>query len=151
MKQTFDVTCPVSDTIINENVARAAAFFVILFTSIGVYYNSYIIIGLLAIDFGIRAFTSGNFSPIRAGAKFVVKILSIQHKPVDGAPKKFAAGLGMAFCILIACFQFFNYIFAAQLVGAILIFCALLEGVIGFCIGCIVYSWIIFPWTKKGI
>jgi len=149
MKETIDISCPVSPDRINENVARSAAFFTIVITLAGLFINNPLIFTLLAIDFSIRAFTTGKGSFIKYGSKKVVKFFGIKEKPVDAAPKKFAAGLGMAFCFIIAVFQVSGYYFAANVTGGILLFCAVLEGAFGICLGCIVYSFFIFSLIKK--
>ena len=148
MQDTLNISCPVSAERINENVARVAAFFAMVIAAAGVALNSYIIIIALAIDFALRAFTQGKASPIKFLSKQVVQLLKIKEKPADAAPKKFAAGVGMVFCISIACMLLFNYFLAAAVIAGLLIFCALLEGAAGICLGCIVYTLIVLPFLK---
>jgi hypothetical protein len=149
MSKRIAVTCPVSTDRINENVARTAAFFVISFTLVGLYLHNPFIFALLAIDFALRAFTNGNYSLIKFGSKQIVSILDITPKPTDAAPKKFAAGLGVFFSLLIGVLLFLGLQFSANITGAVLLFCAVLEGGFGICLGCIVYTLLIFPLGKK--
>ena len=149
MQDSIAISCPVSVVRINENVARTAAFYIIAVATAGVWLNSYIIILLLAADFALRAFTNGNASPIKILSKQTAKFLNIPEKMVDAAPKKFAAGMGLAFCAAIAGLLLANLFTAALVMAGMLLFCALLEGAAGICLGCIVYSFIVLPFTKK--
>jgi len=149
MQDTINISCPVSAERINENAARAAAFFTIVIAAAGMLLNSYIIIILLASDFALRAFTQGKASPVKLLAKQVVQLLKIKEKSVDAAPKKFAAGVGMVFCLGIAAFQLAGLYIAANITGGVLLFCALLEGGAGICLGCIAYTLLIVPFNKQ--
>jgi hypothetical protein len=149
MQTLIDISCPVSTARINENVARAAAFYVIAVATAGILLNSYIIIFLLAADFALRAFTNGNASPVKFLSKQTVKLLNIQARLTDAAPKKFAAGMGFVFCAAIASLLLAGLFTAAAVVAGVLFFCALLEGAAGICLGCIVYTLMVLPLTKK--
>lgn len=146
---TLNISCPVSAERINENAARAAAFVVIAITAAGVAFNNYILFVLLALDFGLRAFASGNASPVRFLAKQIVQLLHIAPKPADAAPKKFAAGVGLVFSAAIAAFIFAGLTTAAFVTAGVLLFCALLEGAFGICLGCIVYTFTVLPFIKN--
>ncbi len=149
MQEAISINCPVSAERINENAARIAAFYVIIITAAALWFNSYIIIMLLAIDFALRAFTQGKASPLKFLSRQTVQLLKIKNKPTDAAPKKFAAGVGMVFCLAIACMQILNYLTAATAIGGVLLFCAVLEGAAGICLGCIVYTLVILPFNKQ--
>jgi hypothetical protein len=149
MSDRINVTCPVSPDRINENVVRTAAFFVISFTLLGLYLHNPLVFVLLAADFALRAFTNGNYSLIKFGSKQIVNILDIKQKPTDAALKKFAAGLGILFSLIIASLLLSGFYFAADITGALLLFCAVLEGGFGICLGCIVYTLLILPLGKK--
>jgi len=143
------MNCPISADRVNENAVRASAFICILVTLAGIYFKSYIVIGLLAIDFELRAFSDGKSSIIKNLAKEVVRLIGIKNKPVDAAPKRFAAGVGLVVTLIIASLQLLQLYFAAELVAGVLILCALLEGAFGFCLGCHIYTLFIFPLTQQ--
>ena len=149
MREPVNITCPVSSDRINENAARTASFLIISSALIGLYTHNPVVLALLAIDFALRAFTSGYYSPIKLGSKQLVTRLGIKNKPVDAAPKRFAAGLGMVFCLIIGAFQVSGLYSVANITGSILLFCAFLEGALGICLGCIVYSFLILPLSKR--
>jgi hypothetical protein len=143
------VTCPVSINRINESVARVAAFFTIVITIIGVYFKSPYIIAGLAIDFYLRAFTSGKYSPLKAIAKTVASYIGLPWKQTDAAPKKFAAAVGFVFTVAIAILFFLNYEILAYVVTGVLLVCAALESFAGYCVGCVVYTYTIRPFLNE--
>ena len=149
MESNNYISCPVSVNRVDESVVRTVSIFVFTITLIILYTGNYFISGFLAIDFAIRAFTNGNASPLKIISKKIAEIFKFKKKPIDAAPKKFAAGLGLLFSTLIALFQILHLTTFAQLTGGILIFCALLEGLAGICLGCIVYSILILPLRNK--
>lgn len=149
MAEITNITCPVSAKRINENVARAAAAYVIIFSITGIVLNNYLLLALLGVDFAIRAFTKGNASPVRFLALQTVRLLHIKNKPVDAAPKKFAAGVGMVFCAAIAVLLYADLPTAAYVMGSILLICAVLESAAGICVGCIVYTLLVLPFIKQ--
>lgn len=126
----------------NENVIRIIAFQTVVLTGIVIYYQSYLMALLLAIDFSIRAYSSGNLSLLKQIAMVISKALKISPKPIFAPPKKFAASLGFIFSLLIATLYVFQLNSFAIVVGGLLIFCAILESVFGICIGCYVYTFI---------
>ncbi len=149
LKGNTDISCPISAERIDEHVARAAAFYTIAIMLISLAFNSFVISALLGMDFALRAFTSGNFSIVKLLSKQTIQTLNIPKKPVNLAPKKFAAGLGMAFCFLISGFQFLNLTAAVWATGATLLFCAVLEGGFAICLGCLVYTYAVQPFIGR--
>ncbi len=148
MLKNQTTTCPISSEKVNENIIRTIAIQVVILTVISIVFNNYIISLLLTLDFSLRAFNSGKFSLLKLISKQVVTSINIKVKPIDAAPKKFAAALGFFFSLVIAVLQILNLLFTAKLVGFVLIFCALLEGVAGICLGCIVYTYFVLPLRK---
>jgi len=132
--------CPVDFIPINENKARLTAFFVFILTIVYLLNSFWLIMAFLLVDFSLRAFNLGKYSLLGFISDAIIKQLKIKNKPVDRAPKRFAAGIGLVFsvAILIACY------FQQQLIvyplSGILLFFAFLESTFGFCAGCYVYS-----------
>ena len=143
------IICPVSSKRVNENVVRVVAFITILVTVTGVYFKLPVVIAALAFDFYLRAFTTGEYSPIKILAKGVAEYIYLGEKPVDAAPKKFAAGIGLVFSIAIAISLWFQYSILAYLFGSILVACAGLESFFGYCLGCIIYTYAVVPYFKS--
>lgn len=143
------VICPVSNEKVNENVARIIAFFTILIVLTGVYFKSSFVFAVLALDFFLRAFTSGTYSPLKYISKRFSNYLGASPKMVDAAPKKFAAGIGFLFAVSIASLQWFQHDISADLLATALLICAGLESFKGFCLGCSIYTYIVLPFLSK--
>lgn len=149
MSETTLLACPISAERINENAARTVAVLVVFLTLTGLISASWPLFLLLALDFALRAFSNGRFSLLRFAAIRITRLLNIPEKPIDAAPKKFAAGVGLVFSLGIALLLALNWPVAAWTVGGILLICALLEGAFGFCLGCVVYSMLVVPFSQR--
>jgi len=142
MQTKEPLSCPIDGTIVNENVARTIAVFVIVLAGISLVFNLYSITLFLVFDFAARAFLEGKFSLLKLLSIEVTRMFKIKAKPTDGAPKKFAALLGFIFVNIIFVLQYFNFQQTAVIVGLLLIICAALEGFLGFCVGCVMYQFL---------
>lgn len=142
MSSSNTLACPISSEKLNENTVRLVATLVLLISLTGWFTASWQVFVLLAIDFGLRAFTTGAFSPLRHAGLWLTRRLSLGTKLTDAAPKKFAAGIGLVFSFLIALAFAFQWHLAAGVLTAILLFCAFLESVFSFCVGCVVYAFL---------
>jgi hypothetical protein len=150
MNRFIDIICPVSAGKADENITRTVAIFTVLVTTTAIILGNYIIMFLLAADFAIRSFTTGKTSPLKFLSVHTTGFLEIRDKKlIDAAPKKFAALLGMTFSLLAAIFMVMQFPATALVIASALIFCALLEGVFGYCLGCTVYSILVATLRKN--
>lgn len=144
----MELSCPISTERVNENVIRIIAFIVALITIACILFSNYWGILFLTFDFAFRAFTSGKYSLLKFLSIKISKILTLKSKMTDLAPKKFAATMGFIFCLLITATFFFNLFYASLTLSCIMVVFALLESILGVCVGCYVYTFLnIF--TKK--
>lgn len=135
------VSCPVSTERIAENVVKKTALQVFLLSIIWIWQPNVVIPIFLMFDFAIRSFTSLNISIIGNIAKWINKRFpAVQNKLTDRAPKRFAAGVGFVLTTFIVIVSFLGYQKSALSAFLILTICAALEGFLGICIGCHVYS-----------
>ena len=135
-----ELDCPVDGVKVNENKVRTIAFLVLL---IGIAYVAtlYWVLPLfLAIDFALRAFDYGKFSPLARLSDGIVSMLNFSVRPIDQAPKRFAAGVGMVFTAAILVLYALG-INTLVLTSVLLIFAAL-ESLAGICAGCYVYTFL---------
>ena len=132
--------CPVDFIKINENKARLTAFFVLLLTLVYLKTNLPLIIAFLFVDFALRAVNLGKYSLLSFIIDAVIKQLNIKAKPVDRAPKRFAAMVGVVFTAAILVSTILHLSIVAVSLAAILSFFAFLESFFAFCAGCYVYS-----------
>jgi sterol desaturase/sphingolipid hydroxylase (fatty acid hydroxylase superfamily) len=138
----MEVSCPVSVERVNENVVRLVAFLVALIAICCLVFSNYWAIVFLMFDFGIRAFTTRKLSPLKYVAIKLAKVLSLPQQMTDLAPKKFAATLGLIFCLLITAMFLFNFPTLAMALTMVMIGFALLESLFAICVGCHVYSFL---------
>ena len=145
----YNISCPVDHVSISENRVRITAFLVFLTTLTFLLTGYWPVVLLLAIDFFLRGFGYGIYSPLFVLGGWLGKRIVISTRSVDRAPKLFAARLGFIFsdCLLIAAACGVKPM-AYGLVGVLLIF-SFLESVFGFCAGCVFYSILkrLFPKT----
>jgi len=132
--------CPVDFIKINENKARLTAFFVLVLTLVYLKTSFWLIMAFLLVDFALRAFNLGKYSLLGFLSDAVIKQLHIKNKPVDRAPKRFAAGVGMVFSAAILFAFFLGVALLPLILSVTLAFFALLESFFGFCAGCYVYQ-----------
>ncbi|MGN6177958.1 MAG: DUF4395 domain-containing protein [Mucilaginibacter sp.] len=132
--------CPIDFITINENKVRVIAFFVLTLAIIYLFTGIWFIMAFLAIDFLLRVFNWGKFSLLAFLSDSVIKQLQIKAKPVDRAPKRFAAMVGLFFTTGILILGLLHFALLANISTIILCCFATLEAFAGFCAGCYVYS-----------
>ena len=149
MASNQKITCPISTERVDNNVTRIIAVIVLVLAITGVLLHNYYVYLFLTYDFTTRTFFKGNGSVLKWVGRQTVKFLSINPKPINAAPRKFAAGLGLIFSITIALLILLNHTIPYFVVGGILVVCAFMESVLGFCLGCYVYSIFVVPFIKN--
>jgi uncharacterized membrane protein YccF (DUF307 family) len=132
--------CPVDFIKINENKARLTAFFVLVLTLVYLRTGVWLIMAFLVVDFSLRTFNLGKYSLIGFVSDAVIKQLNIKNKPVDRAPKRFAAGVGLVFTAAILAVFLLAVPLAPMILAVVMALFALLESFFGFCAGCYVYD-----------
>lgn len=140
----------ISKNHVNEHVVRLVAAQVLILTLAVVLTSWEWLAFLLAVDFALRAFTRIP-SPLALIARSLANTFKLAPKPIFAAPKRFAAGLGLLFSLLIGIFLSINWPITALVTAIILAFCALLEAAFNICIGCYIYNWVIVPIFNRNI
>jgi hypothetical protein len=143
-----NLVCPISDERVNERVTRINALITILLVVAGLIFNSVLFFVFLLADFFIRAFTALKFSPISYLSSSLANALNLTKKPIDKAPKIFAARLGFLMTLTITILSLFNLPLASIVISGVLVFFALLEFTLGICVGCIIYTYVVLPFYK---
>ncbi|MBL7889803.1 MAG: DUF4395 domain-containing protein [Bacteroidia bacterium] len=140
MRTELNITCPVSAGRTDENVVRAVALLTLIISAFVLITDNYLLSLFLFADFVLRGFNLGKYSVLRFVSKYIVEVLNIKPKPIDSAPKLFAAKIGIVFALLIFIAQILNLY--ALFISAILVLiaCAFLESVFGICLGCYFYT-----------
>jgi Domain of unknown function (DUF4395) len=141
--KTHYPSCPVSLKQVNETTVRIIALLVTGLMLVAVLNDWFLVAFFCTIDFGIRAFSSGHYSLLRWLARMLTPMFAQKPRMVDTAPKKFAASIGFFLSLAITTLLVFHLIWPAAILALVLIVCALLEGVLGYCVGCVVYTFLI--------
>jgi len=129
-------------TMVPERVVRGVAALVVLLAATGLATGHPVFLWLLALDFGIRAFTGARFSPLSATARWASRLAHGLPRMVPAAPKRFAARLGFAMFAAAAVLATFTPLSAvAWAIALAVMVLAMLEAAAGICVGCILYKW----------
>ena len=137
------MTCPLAGYRIDENGARIVAGLVALGTIFGLIFAASAarwIFPILALDFATRAFSRPRWSFLGKYAGWLLRSLKISPRLVDAGPKRFAARVGLLFTFTLTVLALLGLSSAVRIVGAVLLLCALLESLAGFCVGCQLWS-----------
>ncbi len=145
MKQLI---CPISNEKVDERITRLNAFFTILLVVTGFLFNSIFLPIFLVIDFFIRAFTDAKSSPVSFFSKKVAALIQLSKKPIDKAPKIFAARMGFVMTLILVLLFALQFYTASLIVAGILVFFATLELAFGICVGCYIYTYLVLPLYK---
>ncbi len=151
MRTELNITCPVSAGRTDENVVRAVALLTLIITAFILITDNYLLSLFLLGDFVLRGFNLGKYSVLRFVSKYIVEVLNIKPKPIDSAPKLFAAKIGIVFALLIFIAQISNLYVLFLSTSVVLIACAFLESVFGICLGCYFYTILnkLIPWKNN--
>lgn len=146
MKNLF---CPISNERINEQVARTTAMLVIVMVIVAFALDSLVVMAFVAADFYVRAFTKMKFSPLSFVAYWITQMLNLPARPIDKAPKIFAARMGFVMSLAFAILFALKLYTAATVIAGVLVFFAGLEFAFAFCAGCSIYSYLVLPFYKN--
>jgi hypothetical protein len=135
-------SCPVDLVKVDETRVRVVAFFVLVLALVFIVSGKVIIVAFLLADFLLRAFNLQTWSPLAVISGAVVKQFGFKTKPVDRAPKRFAAFVGLVFFTAILILSALGFSLAGGLLTGVLIVFASLESFAGFCAGCYVYGFL---------
>jgi uncharacterized protein DUF4395 len=135
-----NISCPVSHIMVNENRVRIIALFVFVAGLSYLLTHYWAIPAFLVIDFFLRGVGKGQYSLFNVLSGWIVRKLSLKNRPIDQAPKIFAARLGFIFASLLFLSCVFSLLQVGYVITAVLLLFSFLESALGFCAGCHVYS-----------
>jgi hypothetical protein len=79
----------------------------------------------------------------------LVRLLSVEPVWIDKAPKVFAARIGFVFSMLTLAGMLLGLEVLATISASTLVLFAFLECGLNFCMGCWVYTYVVFPLVRK--
>ena len=138
MSPLFDFPNPV-----NEKAARSVAAGVLLISVAALATQWLWLSALLAVGFALRVVSGPRLSPLGQLATRVIAPRLGSPKLVPGPPKRFAQTVGLVFTAgaTIAWFGFGSAVLTDVLLAAIVV-AAGLESVLGICLGCIAFGYL---------
>ncbi len=143
-------SCPISQKRVDTHIVRIISAIASLTALLFLLTNQSFLIFLLLFDYSMRLMRMEKFSPFYQVSVFIVKVLKLQPHKSDEAPKRFALILGWSMTVFMILFYFFSFIYALYALVAILLFCASLEAIFDFCIGCKMYPYVASFQKTKG-
>ncbi len=139
-----NLVCPVSHVRIDRNVVRTNGFITTLCLVAYVLTGSPFLIVPIGLDYVLRAMLSAPPSPMARGAAGVARLLRFPARQMDKAPKVFASRLGLCLSGGAAVTHFLAPSVAPWLAGTLAVF-TMLESVFDFCVGCVIYTYLVLP------
>lgn len=139
--------CAIINEKTNTTVVRLIAIQVVVISVLFLVTKNPIFIWLLLADFFIRGVLRKSNGLFFIIANLIEKKILQSGKPIDKAPKLFAAFIGFVFSLVIVITYLLEWYALSFSLAAVLILFALLEGVFEYCVACQFYS--IYQCFKK--
>lgn len=144
-----NVICPISNEKVAEHLPRVTAFYNILLMSLFLFEQNIFILLLVGIDFLLRGFGYQQYSLLHNLSFTTSKLFKLNSPRIDKAPKQFAARLGGVMFIVAASLFLIGATSASFVIVSMVIILAALEGLFAFCVGCYIYTYLIFPFYNS--
>ena len=134
--------------IVDEVTVRLIAAVVLLISAATLATGQWWLLGLLAVDFTLRAALGPRFSPIARFVQSVVRPrLGAEARPTAGPPKRFAAAIGaaltgvatLALVVHVVTGAGWALVAVTGITVVMVVFPAL-ESILGICVGCILFG-----------
>lgn len=143
------IICPISSERIDSNVSRLTVFFNVVLMMLFVLTLQPVFALIVAIDCFIRAALDMKYSPFRRLSQVIINRLNLKKKPIDLAQKIFASRLGFLCAIAAAILTLTGYTTASIYVAVFLMILSILDSVFNFCVGCLIYNYVVYPFYKN--
>lgn len=126
---------------VNEKAARVVAGVVFVTAVVILVTGAYWLLIPLAYGFWARVLTGPTLSPLGWAAQNVVAPRLGARKPVAGAPKRFAQGMGAAMAtVALICWLVVGSHTATDVLLGLFVVAAGLESIFAVCLGCRVFA-----------
>lgn len=124
---------------VNERAARLVAGAVLLLLGCSLAFHLPWLLPLLAVGFLLRVGWGPRFSPLARLALLTAGRLW-EPRPVSGPPKRFAQAIGAICTVSASLLLAVGLPEGARALVLLVMVCAALEAVLGFCLGCVLYG-----------
>lgn len=133
------LACPLNYQQIDATLVRIASFYIIASVIAFLLTSNIYLLYWLAIDTMFRIYGPKGFSMVYQLASMTKYLLRLPDKMSDAAAKRLASQFAMLFVLMLIVgyhLEMATFIYA---VAAVFLFCAALELLFDFCVGCKVY------------
>ena len=127
---------------VDDVTVRLIAGEVLVLSAVALLTSQAWVLGLLAVDFTVRAALGPVLSPLARFAAVVVRPrVPAAPRPTPGPPKRFAAAIGAVLTVT-ATVAFYGpgWPTLTWVVTAVMVAFPLLEAALGLCVGCMAFS-----------
>lgn len=143
-----NIVCPISAEKVDSNTSRLTVFINAALMIAFMFTLQPVLLYIVTIDCAMRAIGYNQYSPLCFIASNLLKLIGSKPKPVDKAPKMFASRLGFICAASGVVFISVDMVIASRSIIGLFICLALADSVLNFCVGCIIYNYLVFPFFK---
>jgi hypothetical protein len=143
------IICPVSSEKTESHVPRLVALLTSVLLVLLVVTGWWPILVMLMLDFYVRAVGSIKWSYLVLASRGISSILRLRSVLIPLAPKLFAARIGALLITMALLFLLLGWNSASLALLGVLIVFASIECGLNFCVGCYIYTYLVFPFYKK--
>ena len=143
------VICPISIEKTDSNVSRLTAFLSVVLLGLFIFTLNPLFIIFASVDFFIRATLNNKYSPIRFVAAAIVRSMNLKKKPINLAQKVFASRLGFIMALASLILYVTGLETASLVVATLLMTLSIMDAVFKFCVGCLIYNYLVYPFYKN--
>ncbi len=141
--------CPISPEKIDSNTSRLTIFLNVVLMILFMITSNPVFILIVSLDYLIRAALDVKFSLIRVIASGAINTLNLKKKPINLAQKIFASRLGFLCAITSSVLILLGYDTSSMVVAGILMCLSIMDSIFNFCVGCLIYNYLVFPYYKS--
>ncbi|MFS4449009.1 DUF4395 domain-containing protein [Maribacter sp. 2307UL18-2] len=143
------IICPISKEKVDNNQSRATVFISVIFMMVFIYTKNPALLVIATADTFIRAVFHPRYSPMGMIASGILNVLNRQVKKIDLSKKQFASRLGMLCGVTSILLFYLDLELASLTIAVFWMSLAILDSVFDFCLGCIIYTYVVFPFYMK--
>jgi hypothetical protein len=142
-----NLVCPMSSQSIDKRASRVSASMTAVLLAAFAVTGFWPIMAYVVVDYMVRVFTSRQ-APTSWVASQVLRTIGVQPVLGNKGPKIFAWRVGLMMALM-AYFLFALSPMAAIIVAVALAGFNVLDGVFNFCVGCIIYTYVVLPYYNR--
>jgi len=131
---------------LNKRACRVSATLNAALLTLFFFTTWWPVLAFIVLEYVVRVFTSRT-APIGVVANGILRVLRISPVLMDKAPKVFAWRVGFLMAAASAAVLPYSVAASAYIALALAVF-NILDGICNFCVGCIIYTYLILPHAR---